>query len=404
MTLPPGTADLAADLLLRFYREPLRYRAQMLHADHLLGGPEWILRLALGRPVELADPALDQPGVAVELRRAAVFFIQQVFFRDHATHYQVLGLTPDAEAGVIRDCFRLLMQLTHPDRNDLDSMWPEAFAASVNRAYTVLKDPAARAAYDRQLAARAESAPRERYLQPPAKPRGAVPRRAWRRPAQPVLPEWMTAELGGFLWRHPAPAILGGLVLASAIVIALVVRSELDGVLIRDAPLLARPLAADPVPRPHPELAAAVLTTAAGNESHADPALTQVSAPALPLRPSTDEIEALLAVFLASYEAGRSDALAGLFDEEAQFNLRRGRAAIRSDYDELFQRSAWRRINLTQLRPEAAGGQAQAKGQVTLRIEWRDGRDSEQRLAFEMEFVRRDGRALIARLSSQPAN
>jgi hypothetical protein len=37
-----------------------------------------------------------------------------------------------------------------------------------------------------------------------------------------------------------------------------------------------------------------------------------------------------------------------------------------------------------------------------VKIGWRDGREVEQRLAVDMELVRRDGRVVIAKLSQQP--
>jgi hypothetical protein len=155
MERPFVTADLAADLLLRFYREPLRYQVWMLEADRVLGCPALILRLALGRSIELSDPALDGPGVLTELERAATFFVRQVFFatRPRIIRYWV------SRRGRSRGHTR---KLSTPDAVDAsgpvrpDSAWPEAFAARVTRAYTALRNPESRAAYDRQLATKAE--------------------------------------------------------------------------------------------------------------------------------------------------------------------------------------------------------------------------------------------------------
>jgi ketosteroid isomerase-like protein len=131
------------------------------------------------------------------------------------------------------------------------------------------------------------------------------------------------------------------------------------------------------------------------------PALTPV-APALP--PASPEIEALFAEFVDFYEHGRLDAFAALFDADADTNLRHGRAAIRNEYDELFRLSSWRRMQLTRIHWRRAGDKAYAKGEIAVRIGWRDGREDEQRVNVEMEIVRRDGRAVIARLSHQPKN
>src|SRR5258707_859905 len=100
--------ELIADFLLRYYRQPMRYRARAQRATHLFGNLDTVLRLALGRSVEFATPTLRAPAVAAELQRAAVFCIQQQFFREDATHYDVLGLASDASAEAVRENFRLL--------------------------------------------------------------------------------------------------------------------------------------------------------------------------------------------------------------------------------------------------------------------------------------------------------
>jgi hypothetical protein len=134
--------ELIADFLLRYYRQPARYRAQAQRATHLFGNLDMVLRLALGRRVELAAPELRTTAASAELRRAAVFCIQQQFFREEATHYEVLGLATDASPASIRENFRLLMQLIHPDRQGASANWSESCAARVNRAHAVLRAPA----------------------------------------------------------------------------------------------------------------------------------------------------------------------------------------------------------------------------------------------------------------------
>src|SRR5438045_1682457 len=146
----PATSERIVDVLQRFYRDPARYRSQMLHAATRFGNLNLVLRLALGRPVESFDSAPAGSDAAAQLERAAVFFVQHIFFRDDASHYEILGLQPEAEPDAIRENFRLLMQLIHPDRHSYDTAWPENFAARANRAYTVLKNGEARAAYDQQ--------------------------------------------------------------------------------------------------------------------------------------------------------------------------------------------------------------------------------------------------------------
>jgi hypothetical protein len=120
--------------------------------------------------------------------------------------------------------------------------------------------------------------------------------------------------------------------------------------------------------------------------------------------PATSEIESLFATFVDSYERGRVDVFADLFDVDAEANLRQGRPAIRGEYDELFRLSQWRKMQLTRINWKRVDNRAVAKGEITVRIGWRDGREVEQRLALDMELVRRDGRVVIARLSQQARN
>ncbi len=161
----------------------------------------------------------------------------------------------------------------------------------------------------------------------------------------------------------------------------------------RRAPVVAAVAVATP-----PAATVAVAAPAAATAAAAEPGT------ATTLPPATAEIEAFFAAFVESYEKGRLDALAALFDDDAEMNLRRGRPAIRGEYDELFRLSSSRRMQLTRINWRRTGDRAHAKGEILVRIGWRDGREVEQRIAVDMELVRRDGRALIAKLSQQPRN
>jgi DnaJ-class molecular chaperone len=68
------------------------------------------------------------------------------------THYQVLGVPPDADASTIHKAYRRLASQYHPDRVGDDPAAREKFHA-LNVAHEVLKDPVSRRRYDRGVAA-----------------------------------------------------------------------------------------------------------------------------------------------------------------------------------------------------------------------------------------------------------
>ena len=61
-------------------------------------------------------------------------------------HYQVLGVSADANGDALRLAYRDLMRRIHPDVNDSDEAAARARAA--NEAYRILADPKSRARYD----------------------------------------------------------------------------------------------------------------------------------------------------------------------------------------------------------------------------------------------------------------
>ena len=85
------------------------------------------------------------------------------------SHYEVLGVHPEATAEVIREAYRNLAREHHPDRRAivLDSSHPMTMA-ELNEAYRVLRDPGRRAVYDASLrtgSAAPQSAPPPRQAQ-----------------------------------------------------------------------------------------------------------------------------------------------------------------------------------------------------------------------------------------------
>jgi curved DNA-binding protein CbpA len=63
-------------------------------------------------------------------------------------YYEVLGVTPQADAAALKEAYRRLARQLHPDQNRGDLNKAERFKA-VAWAYSVLSDPEKRAKYDR---------------------------------------------------------------------------------------------------------------------------------------------------------------------------------------------------------------------------------------------------------------
>ena len=100
------------------------------------------------------------------------------------SHYEVLGVAPDASATEVRTAYRRLARQWHPDAADAP---PDASVhmARINEAWSVLSDRDRRDAYDR-------------VLQPPQPARAAT---AWMPSVDPV-PETNLADLAD-LSDHP---------------------------------------------------------------------------------------------------------------------------------------------------------------------------------------------------------
>ncbi len=472
-----AAADHTARLLVWFAREPSRFRFEMRRAGAQPVDGDVVLRLALGRSVDLGDPALRGLHPAV-LREAACAYVRDVLFRPQASPYETLGLAPDATPQAVKARFRLLMQLVHPDRQGARAAWPPSFAAQANRAYATLRDDRARGALDR---GEAERAARARARQARANAAAATPAARWPRtvavgrrpPPRPVLPEWLTAGVGGLARRHPAAVAFAALAGVAALVVGTAWWDRGAAPLMRDA----RAPAALPVATPRAALDA---PPAAPVDSVAAPAAVTrppVDAPAEPLRvlepeptragtmspampadggraignpaprddsgnavaagppgaavtgtPSAsdgpaatgadarvndaaaratralgqDEIEAVLIAFADTFNQGRPDAFAGLFDRDARTNQVRGRDAIQREYEALYRDSVLRRMRLARVSWTPDGEAMRAIADADVRIGWRDGREFEQRLSMELELARRDGRVVITRISQVP--
>ena len=138
------------DLALACYRRPLDYQDRFSLTAPLPEGIDRLLWLANGSP-EVLEAAIRQTGAQPqELRDAARFCIQQWCLVRGADPYRVLGVTPDVPPEKIKEHYRLLMRLFHPDRAAGQKTWTDHYASRVTEAWTALSRLQDRAAPDSQ--------------------------------------------------------------------------------------------------------------------------------------------------------------------------------------------------------------------------------------------------------------
>ncbi|MGZ5786290.1 MAG: J domain-containing protein [Ramlibacter sp.] len=132
--------------LLDFHRTPGKYALIRQQPSVLFGSVKDVLQIASGR----APDAEDGSAPAADVRKAACFFIRCALLYPDADHYALLGLDADADAAMVKDRYRQMMRLMHPDFADAlsDANWPADAATRVNQAYDVLSSPVRRRAYD----------------------------------------------------------------------------------------------------------------------------------------------------------------------------------------------------------------------------------------------------------------
>jgi hypothetical protein len=445
---PGAGAASVATQLLAFYREPARFRPHYIHGDEPLPEGDAVLKFALGRfaPGWHRDlPRHEQE----ELTQAARAFVRQVCLWERATHYQVLCLDRTAGADEVKENYRLLMALLHPDRQDAD--WPADSAQRVNDAYAVLSEEGARRAYDEGI----------RRSHPPAAPMGAPGvalhpqrrRRSFVRPFVAVVGGAAALFLVQAWWMNDVPRhytlLERALPVGSAQWVRDVLPNDLPRFLdvkpaiafdpievlgpskavprlasvsvwtppgnagpisvveTRPAPTIASPLV--PLQREAPvpaarDAASPVAMTA--RESAPPTRLAQVASPATVAAPahstpSTEEIETLVARLVSYYEAGDSEGLVALFDP-AEMGFWKG-MRTRSAYADFFRSTKQRRLRMDRLDWQTAPQAAQARGQATLVADAAEGTTRiERKVDVEIDIGMRNGQARITRLSLFP--
>lgn len=151
---PAGrSASALRAALLDYYRAPGKYQLTRRQPALLFSSIRDILQIAAGRG------AAEGPDGA-QLCEAASFFVRAALLYPGADHYAVMGLAGGEAPADLKERYRLLMRLIHPDfAREGAAAWPAEAAMRVNRAYEVLSSPVLRRDYDEHLAALAAQRP-----------------------------------------------------------------------------------------------------------------------------------------------------------------------------------------------------------------------------------------------------
>jgi hypothetical protein len=168
--------------LLDFERSPGRYRVVLREPRPLFERIGSVMLLAAGRPVEGLPAASAN---AFELHRAARFFVRTVMLRPGSDPLTLLGLKPGFEPAQLREHYRLMIRLTHPDFEAASEGWPADAATRVNMAKDLLSSPEKRAVRPPSLvapAAKAGAPVRPRAARPRPSPARDDERAGWRPP------------------------------------------------------------------------------------------------------------------------------------------------------------------------------------------------------------------------------
>ncbi|MGM9424841.1 J domain-containing protein [Hydrogenophaga sp. MI9] len=150
--------DALVSTLLDFERTPGRYPQALREPRLLYDGAHAVLQLAVGRTVEGLSTLGERQEAAA--RRAARFFVRTALLRPDNDHYTLLGLGRKADAEQVRDHYRLMIRLTHPDFEAGGEHWPADAASRINIAHDVLASSVRRAGYDATLPAGTAAMPK----------------------------------------------------------------------------------------------------------------------------------------------------------------------------------------------------------------------------------------------------
>jgi hypothetical protein len=397
--------------LLDFHRTPGRHAPALRQPALLFASIREILLIAAGR----GDGGSPASTAVVQAARS---FVRAALLRPDADHYALLGLPRTASASAIKQRYRQLMRLTHPDfaQAGANACWPADAATRINRANEVLSSPERRRAYDE------ESAPPPAAQGTIAKPvprRAPVPRGVTSRRILPRLAAGFGA-LGGLallgLWMSGAPGERDSLVQRATTKI-----DKFPTLFAAPAPTLtaaaepAEPVMAampmDPPPAarvPEPASALSTLTAqpvalapvpsppAAPAPGHpVEQPVAPQAAPGTPAGPTMAAVQQPLTQLLQEIESGWGDNVIAMLDS----NARRSAAAqaVARQLDALCDGVRPVKIAKIDFKSEPRDGHLVVNGVITLQV--RDAGAPTRQFALQAEFASQGARPVLTRLA-----
>ena len=126
-----------------YQRYPGKYAVARKEPAILFDSMRAVLQIAAGKSKGAGE---------ADLQPAACFFVRTALMHPGADHYTQLGLPRNADAATVKEHYRLLMRLVHPDFSATSrSTWPGDAATRINLAYEVLASREKRIRYDETL-------------------------------------------------------------------------------------------------------------------------------------------------------------------------------------------------------------------------------------------------------------
>lgn len=360
---PGGTDGRLTAALLDYQRHSGRYKVTRREPALLFASVREILQLAAGRSCDKGSGSRTRPST--QIQEAACYFTRTGLFYPGADHYSLFGLPRGVPSPELKDRYRLLMRLTHPDFA-APGLWPPDTAVRVNRAYKVLSSPVLRREYDNSLLAAPAPA-----RSPPS------PRQATKRP-------WRTRLLARSGLRQTSARQqrlvvgvtgIGALVLIVGAV-ALGNRSASSQITHTTVP--------DSVKSPRPVVASAA------------PA-APTRAPAAHNPPSLVEAQPLLTLVLREIESGRGEKLVVLMPSDAR-NLPTARA-FALHLNALIQDAREVRITHVAYKAERTDDALLVTSNVRLALNENSPDINSLSLSLRAEFTRRNGAVVLTGLS-----